>query len=759
MLEANELYPYSVAVDRDEVVQSGALTSLPVRIHRYNHLADAGALCLTNDWRCTMKDGQDRKSNGSPCVVGNWGSFIWPESRPERLGLLCYLLDAGCFHDDACEEMPIAAAHQEHLDLDAAMDVEDRRELSSDSRSLRTKQLISNAVLECIKVDRVGAMRMLEAYRKKWLRIMETYNTEEINTVEDYFLARANNGGMGAYYAMLEFSLGILVTDEEYEMMAEPIAHVERCMLLTNDYWSWPRERKQAEYQEAGKVFNIVWFLKKIELCTEEEAVSKVRDMVHAEERNWTAAKTRLYSQFGNLRQDLVKFLENLHTALAGNDYWSSQCYRHNDWEHIPDLPGEDAPKLHELATLGRRLLLDEDLPPGASTYGQDTDADSARFTECKPSVGTVSGDETQSLPGRSTSGEESASGYMYSISSASAPPSPSKEHQSSYPSIPYQSSAHVAGDLDSPVLREPIKYIRNMPSKNLRTQLIDCFNIWLNASGPAISVIKEVIDCLHHSSLILDDIEDGSHLRRGFPATHVVYGTCQAVNSATFLYVQAVESVHAAARNNPEMMDVFLKHLRQLFNGQSWDLYWTYHRQCPTEEQYLDMVDQKTGAMLQLLVGLMQTAQPQHPGKVGGVVHSEVLFRFTQLFGRFFQVRDDYMNLTSTDYARQKGFAEDLDEQKFSYMIVHMYQRYPEAKDKVEGVFRAMQQGGISQVAADTSKRYILSILDETGSTAATKALLLKWHDEITEEIGALERHFGVDNALLRLLVETLRV
>ncbi|KKY34254.1 putative geranylgeranyl pyrophosphate synthetase [Diaporthe ampelina] len=511
-----------------------------------------------------------------------------------------------------------------------------------------------------MKVDREGAMRMLEAYRKKWLQIMETYNTEEINNVEDYFFARANNGGMGAYYAMLEFSLGILITDEEYEMMAEPITHVERCMLLTNDYWSWPRERKQAEIQEAGKVFNIVWFLMKTESCTEEEAVARVRAMVYAEEQKWTAAKDRLYSRFPNLRPDLVKFLENLHTALAGNDYWSSQCYRHNDWQHIPELPGEDAPKLNELAGLA---------------------------------------------------------------------------------------------------LKDPINYIRSMPSKNLRTQLIDCFNTWLNVPASAIPVIKEVIDCLHHSSLILDDIEDGSHLRRGFPATHVVYGECQAINSATFLYVQAVESVHAAARDKPEMMDVFLKHLRQLFNGQSWDLYWTYHRRCPTEEQYLEMVDQKTGAMLQLLVGLMQTAQGRQKSEKGGILPGEALSKFTQLFGRFFQVRDDYMNLASVDYARQKGFAEDLDERKFSYMIVHMYQRYPEARDKVEGIFKTMQQGGLPQVAADTSKKYILSVLEESGSIAATKELLARWHDEILEEIGALEAHFGSGNAVLRLLVETLRV
>jgi geranylgeranyl pyrophosphate synthase len=545
---------------------------------------------------------------------------------------------------------------------------------------------------------------------------------------------------------MLEFALDIVVTDEEYEMMAEPIAHVERCMLLTNDYWSWPREREQAKTQEAGKVFNIVWFLMKTESCTEAEAMAKVHDMVLAEEQSWTASKTRLYNKFPDLRPDLVKFLENLHTALAGNDYWSSQCYRHNDWTHIPELPNENAPKLNELAALGLEVL-GEDVPLSTLDPIPKTEADTAKVTVHMSSMSIDSSDENQSLPRISTSSEESGSGY--SISSASTPPSPSKE-QSSYP------SPRAVGDFDSSVLMAPIKYIKSMPSKNLRTQMIDCFNLWLNVPGPTMAIIKEVIDSLHQSSLILDDIEDGSQLRRGFPATHIVYGTGQAINSATYLYVQAVEMVHVAARHNPKMMEVLLRHLKQLFNGQSRDLYWTHHRQCPTVEQYLSMIDQKTGAMLQLLVGLMQTAQ--NPDK-DGVVHSEALLKFAQLFGRFFQVRDDYLNLISIDYARQKGFAEDLDEQKFSYMIVHMFQRHPEAREKVEGVFKAMQQSGMSQVAADTTKKYILSILEETGSIAATQAMLLKWHDEIIEEIGALETHFGVDNALLRLLAETLRI
>ncbi|KAK2016512.1 terpenoid synthase [Colletotrichum eremochloae] len=732
-----ELYPYSLPIDRNEVVRSGALTSLPVRIHRYNHLADAGALCLTDDWQRAMQDGQHKRSNGSPSIVGNWASFIWPECRPERLGLLCYILDAGCFHDDACEEISISAAHQEHLDFADAMEVRDGEAKSrgnDHSHSVRIKNLISTAVLECIKVDRAGAMRMLEAYGKKWLRVMETYKSNEIDNIDDYFEARANNGGMGAYYAMLEFSLGITITDSEYDLMSEAIRHVERCMLLTNDYWSWPREREQAKHQETGKVFNIVWFLMHTNKSwSEDDAIVKVRKMVYEEEQKWVEAKKSLYQKVPNLGRDAIKFLENLHTALAGNDYWSSQCYRHNDWKHVPELPGKCAPRVNDLVGLGRALLRNEsDL--------DDADNVAATLHSHKST---------------------------HSQSSCTTPPSPRS------PAInPHLPCSSTSGFAKSPVTG-PIDYIRSLPSKKVRTQLIDSLNIWFSVPHSALSVIKEVVDCLHDSSLILDDVEDGSDLRRGFPATHVVYGTGQAVNSATFLYVQAVEAVHRLVKEGGgrlELMDVLLASLKELFQGQSCDLYWTHHRICPTEKEYLYMVDRKTGAMMQLLVGLMQIAatssdqrydslDPTHLEDKDGA--RQRLLRFTQLFGRFFQVRDDYLNISSCEssYMEKKGFAEDLDEQKFSYILVHMYARNPEARDKVEGVFKAARQMGKEKHDGIQWKRYILGLLEESGALNATRQVLVEWHKEMMAEIGELEREFGAGNGMLRLLVEMLRI
>ncbi|TLS25455.1 hypothetical protein PpBr36_06851 [Pyricularia pennisetigena] len=706
MLGANELYPYSVSVKRESVVNSGALTTLPVRIHRHNHLADAGSFCLANYWRRIMKDGQELKSNGAPSIVGNWASFIWPESDPKRLGLLTFLLDAGCFHDDACEEMPIATAHEEHLDMADAMNIEDERVLSSSSRLMKMKQLICRAILECMEIDREGALRMVEAYRKKWLGIMETYNTDEIHQADEYLLARANNGGMGAYYAMLEFSLGIIITDEEYALMAEQIRHVERCMLLTNDYWSWRREREQARHQDAGKVFNMVWFLMRNEQRDEDDAISKVRDMIHEEERAWVDSKARLYSQWPDLRPEVIKFLENLHTALAGNDYWASQCYRHNDWRHVPEIPATGVPEVYELAALGKSLSTD------FGSFNSDENDGSEFGQSSKPTTASL----------QSGTGNTSVTPRSDCFTPHLTPPDQHADQQ-----VP---------------VTEPAKYIGRLPSKNLRVQLIDSFNLWLVVPQPCLLVIKKVIDCLHHSSLILDDIQDGSDIRRGSPAVHVVYGIGQAINSATHLYVQAVESLHylAECEGRHVMMEVFIRQLNRLFIGQGWDLYWSHNRYCPTEQQYLEMVDQKTGAMLQMLLELMQAAAPQQQGRTGEelATGARLLSEFTQLFGRFFQVRDDYMNLASEEYGRQKGSLSDFDEAKFSYMLVHMYQRFPEARDKAEGIFKSISRGNFSSEGnVRVGKKLVLSLLGETGVIAATLMMLREWHGELLEKLG----------------------
>jgi hypothetical protein len=76
--------------------------------------------------------------------------------------------------------------------------------------------------------------------------------------------------------------------------------------------------------------------------------------------------------------------------------------------------------------------------------------------------------------------------------------------------------SSIAAPKLGQTALEGPIRYIQSLDSKNVRLQLIDAFNLWLGLPSPALNTIKEIVNDLHNSSLILDDIQDGSLLDEG---------------------------------------------------------------------------------------------------------------------------------------------------------------------------------------------------------------------------------------------------
>lgn len=69
----------------------------------------------------------------------------------------------------------------------------------------------------------------------------------------------------------------------------------------------------------------------------------------------------------------------------------------------------------------------------------------------------------------------------------------------------------------------EPYSYISQVPGKDVRGVLIDCFQLWLGIPSEKILNIKSIISYLHNSSLLIDDIEDNSKMRRGVPVAHSI--------------------------------------------------------------------------------------------------------------------------------------------------------------------------------------------------------------------------------------------
>jgi geranylgeranyl diphosphate synthase type 3 len=77
---------------------------------------------------------------------------------------------------------------------------------------------------------------------------------------------------------------------------------------------------------------------------------------------------------------------------------------------------------------------------------------------------------------------------------------------------------------------------------------------------------IKAIVEMLHTASLLLDDIEDNSELRRGIPVAHRIYGVPSTINSANYMMFLAMSKTNKLG--SAEATAAFLDEMLKLHEG-----------------------------------------------------------------------------------------------------------------------------------------------------------------------------------------------
>ncbi|KAI8091389.1 geranylgeranyl pyrophosphate synthase [Gilbertella persicaria] len=308
-----------------------------------------------------------------------------------------------------------------------------------------------------------------------------------------------------------------------------------------------------------------------------------------------------------------------------------------------------------------------------------------------------------------------------------------------------YQNGLEPVQKSQEDILLEPFHYLCSNPGKDIRSKMIEAFDAWLHVPKDDLVVITRVIEMLHSASLLIDDVEDDSVLRRGVPAAHHIYGTPQTINCANYVYFLALKEI--AKLDKPKMITIYTDELINLHRGQGMELFWRDTLTCPTEKEFLDMVNDskmvsiltfflETGGLLRLAVKLMQEAS-----------QSEIDYTsLVSKIGIHFQVRDDYMNLQSKNYADNKGFCEDLTEGKFSFPIIHSIRSDPSNRQ----LLNILKQRSNSLEL----KHFALQLLEKTNTFAYCIEFLRVLEEEAREEIKKLG-----GNPMLEKIMDVLSV
>jgi geranylgeranyl diphosphate synthase type I len=222
--------------------------------------------------------------------------------------------------------------------------------------------------------------------------------------------------------------------------------------------------------------------------------------------------------------------------------------------------------------------------------------------------------------------------------------------------------------------LAEPIWEILDRGGKRWRPALflLICEALGKNSEDYLdFAVIPEVI---HNGTLIIDDIEDSSELRRGKPCTYRVYGVDVAVNAGNAMYYLPLlplmeKRAKLSAETLRDIYEVYVQEMINLSMGQAMDIAW--HRGIANadalgEEDYLQMCAYKTGTLARMaakMAAILAGADKELVEKLG---------RLAESIGVAFQMQDDILDLTGKEFAKKKGgCGQDITEGKRTLMVI----------------------------------------------------------------------------------------
>ncbi len=188
-------------------------------------------------------------------------------------------------------------------------------------------------------------------------------------------------------------------------------------------------------------------------------------------------------------------------------------------------------------------------------------------------------------------------------------------------------------------------------------------------------AIIPEVV---HNGTLVIDDIEDSSDLRRGKPCTYRIFGLDMAVNAGNAMYYLPLlplmeKKEKVSAEKFRDVYEIYVQEMINLSIGQAMDIAW--HRGLASaneisEEDYLQMCAYKTGTLARMAAKLAATLACMDKETI------LKLGRFAESIGVAFQMQDDILDLTGKAFAVKKGgLGQDITEGKRTLLVIRACQ------------------------------------------------------------------------------------
>ncbi len=208
---------------------------------------------------------------------------------------------------------------------------------------------------------------------------------------------------------------------------------------------------------------------------------------------------------------------------------------------------------------------------------------------------------------------------------------------------------------------------------------------------------LAAIIEFIHTSTLLHDDVVDESDLRRGRKTANALWGNAASVLVGDFLYSRSFQLM--VELDDMRIMRILADTTNTIAEGEVLQLL-NIGNADVDEAAYLAVIERKTAVLF--------AAATELGGLLGGLPQAQVaaLRRYGMELGYAFQIADDLLDYTSNAGTLGKNIGDDLAEGKPTLPLIYAQQKA--SPEQAQSLRHAIEHGGL-----DSLGRIIASIRD----------------------------------------------
>lgn len=274
-----------------------------------------------------------------------------------------------------------------------------------------------------------------------------------------------------------------------------------------------------------------------------------------------------------------------------------------------------------------------------------------------------------------------------------------------------------------------PITGARPNPGKRMRPRLAMLVAAAMDADPALAAPVAAAIELLHNFTLVHDDIQDQSHLRRHRPTVWSLWGAEQAINAGDAVFASshlALYELSVRPETAPMLARLAIAFDRttlRIVGGQTLDIE-NEGDPSVTPERYLATITGKTSAIVEFAAWA--------GGVVAGATKEQLadLAEFGLSTGLAFQIRDDLLGIWGDETETGKTPADDLRRRKQTLPILEL-RREASSEDR-----RALDAFYAEDTSSDAEIAHILDLLERYGIQVQVEEEIRSYHDGASQAL-----------------------